>query len=58
MLRASLVALLATAVSAGIYPDNHWEFSTELNNDNAKDFIKKGVDEGKTVFVRWIASEG
>jgi hypothetical protein len=55
------VAILATCVSlvaAGIYPDDHWSYSKELTTENAQPFIKEGVDAGKTVFVRWIASEG
>lgn len=44
--------------SAGIYPDGHWDHSTELSTSNADDFVKTNVDAGKTVFVRWIASEG
>ena len=30
--------------------------STQLTNTNVDDFIKTNVDEGKTVYVRWIAS--
>jgi len=52
-----LAALVATA-AAGIYPDDHWSYSTDLTTENADNFIKENVDAGKTVFVRWIASEG
>jgi len=52
-----LVAFVATA-AAGIYPDDHWSYATELTTDNADGFIKENIDAGKTVFVRWIASEG
>jgi hypothetical protein len=52
-----LAGLVAVA-AAGIYPDDHWTYSTELTTSNADDFIKTNVDAGKTVFVRWIASEG
>jgi len=58
-LTAAIAAtLVALAVGEGIYPDEHWNYSTELATDNADSFIKQGIDAGKTVFVRWIASEG
>jgi len=50
--------LALRTVAAGIYPDGHWDHSTELSTENADDFVKKNVDAGKTVFIRWIASEG
>jgi len=53
-----LGALVAGTANAGIYPDDHWTHATELTTDNADDFVKKNVDVGKTVFVRWIACEG
>lgn len=54
------VVLLAAAavVSGSIYPDDHWKHSTKLTTENADEVIKKNVDAGKTLFVRWIASEG
>jgi len=52
------VLVLGTLASAGIYPDNHWEHATELSTANADSFVKDNVDAGKTVFIRWIASEG
>jgi len=59
---AALSVLCALALSAvahaGIYPEGHWEHATELTPDNADDFVKTNVDAGKTVFIRWIASEG
>ena len=45
-------------LAAGIYPEDHWSHATKLTTENADDFIKNGIDAGKTVFVRWIASEG
>jgi hypothetical protein len=54
----ALYACLAAVAAAGIYPDDHWTYSTELTTSNADSFIKENVDAGKTVFVRWIASEG
>jgi len=53
-----LFSVLATGVHAGIYPDGHFDRATELNADNVDSFVKDNVDAGKTVFIRWIASEG
>eukprot|EP00406_Dinophysis_acuminata_P083508 CAMPEP_0179248450 /NCGR_PEP_ID=MMETSP0797-20121207/20130_1 /TAXON_ID=47934 /ORGANISM="Dinophysis acuminata, Strain DAEP01" /LENGTH=60 /DNA_ID=CAMNT_0020956099 /DNA_START=82 /DNA_END=264 /DNA_ORIENTATION=- len=54
-----LVGLLAaTTAHAGIYPDGHWDRATELTTGNVDNFVKENVDAGKTVFIRWIASEG
>jgi len=59
---AALSLLCALAVvgvaQGGIYPDKHWDYATELTPDNADEFVKTNVDAGKTVFIRWIASEG
>jgi hypothetical protein len=49
---------LASLAVAAIYPDDHWGYSTELGPDNFETFVKDKVDAGKTVFVRFIASEG
>jgi hypothetical protein len=51
-------ATLASLAVAAIYPDDHWGYSTELGPDNFETFVKDKVDAGKTVFVRFIASEG
>jgi len=55
-----LFRILASAAvaQAGIHPDGHWDRCTALTPDNADDFVKESVDAGKTVIVRWIASEG
>jgi len=60
MLRVGFVLLAAAAVvvTGSIYPDDHWKHSTKLTTENADEVIKKNVDAGKTLFVRWIASEG
>jgi len=56
VLVASVVVGLA---QAGIYPDDHWNYATQLNTDDEFDsLVKTSIDEGKTLFVRWIASEG
>jgi hypothetical protein len=50
--------LASFAVAAAIYPDDHWDYSSELGKDHFEEFVKTNVDGGKTVFVRYIASEG
>ena len=54
----ALVAVLALASSGGIYPDGHFGRVTKVTTSNADEFVKTNVDAGKTVFLRWIASEG
>ena len=57
---ATLVFAGATVAvaNAGIYPDDHFDYSTKLTTSNFNDEITSAVDGGKTMFVRWIASEG
>jgi hypothetical protein len=50
-------ALLVTA-GASIYPDGHWTRSTKMTVDTFDEVVKTEVDAGRTLFVRWIASEG
>jgi hypothetical protein len=52
-----LLGSLALA-NAGIFPDDHWTYSTKVTTSNADSFVKENVDAGKTVFIKWIASEG
>jgi hypothetical protein len=52
------VVLIAAPALAGIYPDDHWNYSTELTKSNYAEKIQTSIDAGKTVFVRFIASEG
>jgi hypothetical protein len=56
-MRAFATLVLLASVGA-IYPDDHWTYSTKLTTDNADATIKEAIDAGKTMFVRWIASEG
>jgi len=53
-----VLATVAVVVQAGIHPEGHWDRCTALTPENADDFVKESVDAGKTVIVRWIASEG
>jgi hypothetical protein len=53
----ALVALTA-ALLGGIYPKGHFDVAKKLTTSNFEGFVKEHVDAGKTLFVRWIASEG
>lgn len=50
--------IVSSAIVQAIYPDNHWSYSTKLTTTNFESTIRKEIDAGKTVFVRWIASPG
>lgn len=51
-------AALIAAVASAIYPDDHWTYSTQLTESNFEKFIENNAAEGKTTFVRFIASSG
>lgn len=58
---AFLALLLGVCLAAGagaMYPDDHWSYSTKLTTSNFDDVVKSAVDGGRTLFVKWIASEG
>jgi len=55
---ASSIAIVVSAVSGSIYPDDHWSFSTKLTESNYAEAIQSEIDKDKTIFVRFIASEG
>jgi len=60
-LRALLLLLAAAAAAAAspvFYPDGHWNRVTQLTVENFDRVVKESVDAGKTLFVRWIASQG
>jgi len=53
------LALVGLAAGDGIYPDGHFDYVTKVTDEGEfEDLIKTEVDAGKTLFVRWIASEG
>jgi hypothetical protein len=54
----SLAVFALLGVAQAIYPDNHWNHATKLTVSNFDEEIKTAVDSGKTMMVRWIASEG
>lgn len=53
-----LVLVASLALVHAIYPDDHWQYSTKLTVDTFAPSIENELKAGKTVFVRWIASEG
>jgi len=59
-MRPLTVAMLAAmaGVSAAIYPDDHWSYSTKLTEENFDAEVQKAVDGDHTLMVRWIASAG
>ena len=55
---ALLVSLTSVVASPpGIYPDDHWSYSTKLTTSKYAEAIQTEIDNGKTVFVRFIATE-
>ena len=50
--------LLTVGTVAAIYPSDHWSYSKQLTTSNFDEYVKSQVDAGKTLFVRWIASQG
>lgn len=55
---AIIVIAVVTGLAQAIYPPDHWNYSTKLTLDNYVSKIQDEIDAGKTVFVRFIASEG
>ena len=51
--------IAATAVAAdSLYPENHFDHVTKiLDEDHLNSFVQTQIDQGKTVFVRWVFSE-
>jgi len=49
---------LVSVVGGSIYPDGHFDYVTKMTENTFEDVVKEQVDLGKTLFVRWIASEG
>ena len=57
-LLATLVTGLSVMMANAIYPEDHFEYSTKLTNENHEKFISDNISAGKTVFLRTIASSG
>jgi len=49
--------LIVPSVSA-IYPSDHWSYATKLTAENFDSEIASQISQGKTTFVRFIASSG
>jgi hypothetical protein len=54
----AVAAVLTTALLAGIYPEGHFDRVAKITVDNFEETVHSAVDGGKSLFVRWIASEG
>jgi len=55
----TMAMTLVGLAAAGIYPDGHFDYVTKVSDESQfEDLVKQEVDAGKTLFVRWIASEG
>jgi hypothetical protein len=54
-----MALLLATAAAlVGIYDEGHFDRVHKCTTSNFEEYKTKTIDSGKTLFVRWIASEG
>lgn len=53
-----LLSALMTATTGvrAIYPDDHWNYSTQVTEENFDNIVQTEIDAGRTLFVRWIAS--
>lgn len=52
------LSLALLSVALGIHPDGHWNRVTKLGQKNFESEVRKVVDDGKTMMVRFIASPG
>lgn len=55
-MRLSMMMLISVLMVQAIYPDDHWNYATQLTEANFDTFVQDNIQGGKTVFVRWIAS--
>lgn len=56
LIRLGLLLSFMAVVSA-IYPDDHWNYSTRIENtEMLESLIAETIEADKTLFVRWIAS--
>jgi hypothetical protein len=51
-----LSAVFAVNADDLIYPDDHWNYSTRLTDENFESIVSAEIEAGKTMMVRWIAS--
>jgi hypothetical protein len=61
-LASSLLWFATTALgvaSGEFYPEKHFEYVTAIEDEeHLNSFVQSQLDQKKSVFVRWIASEG
>ena len=56
---ALCLLLVAVMPVHAIYPDDHWQYSTQITDESQfQSHIQSEIDAGRTLFVRWIASPG
>ena len=55
---APLAAALSIALLGSIYPEGHFDLVSKCSKGTFDRFVAEHVDAGRTLFVRWIASEG
>lgn len=54
-----LLAVLGNMVSGSIYPEGHFDRVHKVNDyDSLRSILDQEMGQDKTVFVRFIASEG
>ena len=53
---AALALFAAAALASDMYPSDHFQRVSELTADTFDGVVKREVDAGRTLFVRWIAS--
>ena len=53
-----MAAFLLTAAALAIYPEGHFDTVTKLTKNNMDSVIDTSIRAHKTLFVRFIASEG
>ena len=53
---AALALFAAAALASDMYPPGHFQRVSELTADTFDGVVKREVDAGRTLFVRWIAS--
>jgi hypothetical protein len=59
VLALALALALALVVDAGIYPADHFQYATKIEDQQQYDAaVNEAVNGEHTLFIRWIASEG
>lgn len=56
-MRILFVFLSLCSLARAIYPDDHFDYVTEIkDHDELDQLIQKAIKKGQTLFVRWIAN--